>query len=86
MGIACGTVFLLLPSAAGFGAKRNARTSIFWLPAFLALVVIFYQYTALVTGIEAPMLRFLHNPGTHARMVEGAALGYFASAAIRGKI
>lgn len=85
-GAAAGVVFCLLPVAGGFGARRNVRTSMLWLPAFFALVVIFYQYAVLVTGLESPPFRFLLGAGTRLRMVEGAAVGYCAAVAARGKI
>lgn len=86
VGAVMGVFFLLLPSAGGFPVKKSTYTAVLWLPAFLVLVVIFYQYVSMISGIEAPFLRLLHNPGTRARMVEGAAVGYCAAAGVRGKI
>jgi hypothetical protein len=86
LGGAVGAGFALLPQMASLGGKRNGLTGLFWVCGFVALVLVFYQYISLVTGVSAQGLGFLENPGTRTRMVEGAVLGYCSFVAGRGKL
>lgn len=86
LGAVLGAAFALLPAMSGFPVRRNAQTGIFWGCGFLSLAVIFYQYISQVTGMRIDALTFLASPGTRARIVEGAMLGYSSLTAGRGKI
>ena len=86
IGVVLGIVFAVIPSAGGFGTRRAPQTSMLWLPAFVMLVLLFYQYAALTTGFGSERVRFLLNPTTRLRVVEGAALGYCVTIACRTKL
>lgn len=86
LGVALGAALALLPQMAGFPAKRNTLTGMFWVCGFLALLLIFYQYMTLVTGMQVEALHFLAAPGARLRIVEGVMLGYCSFVAGRGRI
>ena len=86
LGAALGAGLALLPAFSGFGARRNALTAMYWLCGFAALLLIFYQYMASVTGLTIDGLLFLSNPGPRMRVAEGAMLGYCSVVAGRGKV
>lgn len=86
LGAALGAGLALLPPMSGFAVRRNAATSMYWVCGFVALLLVFYQYAALVTGVYVQPLAFLSLPGTRMRVVEGAVLAYCSVVAGRGKI
>lgn len=86
LGAALGVGLSLLPVLSGFAVRRNAMTSMLWVCGFLSLLLIFYQYMTLVTGLQLDSLAFLATPNTRMRIVEGAILGYCSFTAGRGKI
>ncbi len=85
LGAALGAALVLLPSMSGFSARKNALTSMYWVCGFTALLLVFYQYMTLVTGMRIESLAFLSNPGPRMRIVEGVLLGYCSLMAGRGK-
>lgn len=85
LGAALGAGLALLPPAAGFPGKRNALTAMFWVCGFATLLIIFYQYMTLMTGMNIETIAFLGNPNGRMRVVEGAMLGYCSIFAGRGK-
>lgn len=86
LGIVLGLGLAFLPGMAGFAQRRNSVTTMFWICGFLSLLVIFYQYISLVTGMRINEIAFLTAPGPRLRIVEGALLGYCSCVAGRGKI
>ncbi len=85
LGAVVGALLALLPSLSGFPGKQNALTSMFWICGFVSLLLIFYQYMSLVTGVQVPQLAFL-APSPRARIAESAVLGYCSLVAGRGKV
>ena len=86
LGAVLGAGRALLPQMAGFGARKNALTGAFWVVGFLSLLLIFYQYMNLVTGIRVEALSLLAGPGPRMRIAEGTILGYASFIAGRGKL
>lgn len=86
LGCVLGMALALLPGLAGFAQKKNVMTSMLWVCAFLALLLVFFQYMTLVTGMRVEGLSFLTTPGTRMRVVEGAVLGHCTVIAARGKL
>ena len=86
LGAVLGAGLAWLPTLAGFKAKRNATTSMFWICGFASLLIIFYQYMSLVTGSAIQALAFLNVPIARLRIVEGAMLGYCSFVAGRGMV
>lgn len=85
LGGALGAGLALMPGLAGFAQKKNAMTSMLWVCGFLSLLLVFFQYMTLVTGMQVEALSFLTAPTTRMRIVEGAVLGYCSVIAGRGK-
>lgn len=86
LGAALGAGLALLPALSGFPTRRNAQTGMLWVCGFISLLLIFYQYMTLVTGMHIDALTFLASPNTRMRIVEGAVLGYTSLLAGRGKL
>ena len=86
LGGALGAGLAFLPVMSGFTVRRNALTSMFWVCGFLSLLLIFYQYMTMVTGLRIEVLAFLASPGPRMRIAEGVILGYCSFIAGRGKI
>lgn len=86
LGGVIGAALALLPAMAGFNVRRNAQTSLLWVCGFVTLLLIFYQYMTLVTGMRIEALAFLAAPGTRMRIAEGVMLGYCSFIAGRGKV
>lgn len=86
LGAVLGIGIALLPALSGFTIRRNAFTSMYWICGFMALLLIFYQYMTMVTGLHADFLEFMTHPGPRMRIVEGVILGYCSLIAGRGKI
>jgi hypothetical protein len=86
LGAALGAGFALLPQFASIGSKREALTGYFWFGGFVTLLLVFYQYISQVLGISAQALRFLENPDTRTRIIEGAVLGYCSFVAGRARL
>lgn len=85
LGLMLGMGLCALPALSGFSARRNALTGMYWVCGFASLLLIFYQYTNLLTGVSAEPLAFLTDPGPRMRIVEGALLGFTSLMAGRGK-
>lgn len=86
LGALLGAAFAWLPQLTGFPSRKNAQAGMLWACGFLSLLVIFYQYMTLVTGLHIDFLAFLATPGPRLRIVEGAFLGYCSFIAGRGKL
>ncbi|MCL1963941.1 MAG: hypothetical protein FWF69_02635 [Firmicutes bacterium] len=86
LGAALGVGLALLPALSGFGARRNAYTSMYWLCGFAALLLIFYQYMSTVTGMRIEGLEFLSSPGQRMLIAEATILGFCSVVAGRGKV
>lgn len=86
LGALLGAAFALLPQLAGFGGKRNVLTAMCWVGGFCAMMLIFFQYISLITDFRVHSMAFLAAPGPRARIVEGAALGFFSFVAGRGSL
>ena len=87
LGAALGISLALLPTFCGFGARKNASVSMFWVCGFAALLLIFVQYMSLVTDLALPDLPFLSSSyNGRILVVEGALLVYCSVVAGRGKL
>lgn len=86
LGGALGAGLVFLPTLSGFTVRRNALTGMYWVCGFLSLLLVFYQYMTLVTGLHIDAIAFLDNPGPRMRIIEGTILGYCSFVAGRGKI
>lgn len=86
LGAAVGVAMALISPLSGFQIRRNATTSMYWICAFVTLLLIFYQYMTFVTGLKIDALSFLAMPRGRARVVEGVFLGYCSLVAGRGKV
>lgn len=86
LGTVLGIALAWLPTLSGFTSKRNQLTGMFWVGGFLALLLVFYQYMVLVTGLNVEALTVISSPGPRMRIVEGAFLGYCSFTAGRGKV
>ena len=86
LGAALGAFLSVLPSMAGFGSKRNALTGMLWVGGFVTMILVFYQYISLVTGVAIDSLSLIAAPSQRMRIVEGTMLGYLSFTAGRGRI
>lgn len=86
VGALLGVCLCLLPALSGFPPRKNKSVGLFWIAAFAALLLIFYQYMTLITGMRLSVVAFLTGVGSRVRVIEGAVLGYCSVTAGRGKI
>lgn len=86
LGAVLGALLALLPQLSGFTPRRNAATGMFWVCGFVSLLLIFYQYATMLTGLSIEAISFLAMPNGRMRVIEGAFLGYCSVLAGRGKI
>lgn len=86
LGVLLGIALAMLPTMSGFKLRKNAATGMYWICGFLTLLLIFYQYMTMVTGMKLDVLAFMHPTTARVRIVEGVILGYCSLIAGRGKI
>ena len=81
-GLLLGVSLALLLPLSGASKKREPFAGLLWVPAFLSLALLVWQYLA-STGVSVPVLDLLQTTGTDALLVESAFCGYMLTQCVR---
>ncbi len=82
LGLALGTALALLLPLAGATRLREPFAHLLWIPAVVILLVLLYQYLA-VMGTDVPLLRLLKTNDTRLITAEGAFAAYMIAFSVR---
>lgn len=82
-GALVGAALALLLPLSGAGKRKEPFGNLLWLPAFLLVLVVGYQYGAAFLGWQAPLLSLLTTRNGQVIWIECAFIGYMTITCLR---